>query len=397
MWSALLMGLLLIPQQAGGRGGGAGGVVAGPVVGPRQLVLEATLAAPVHFPDGRLRGLSVRVPSGTTGADPWFVYSRANLCDSYITRGAAPADAIEGWRVAIAEKSRASGQLVLSVTWARQWERGRQILPGTSGTVELTLKGGDRIPLDQVMRTSVPDTCPATRKTLEIHVGTSVGPPMINPASGPQPLEPDAPLDGPVALEVWMVHQSPTGGETVEHQIVRMAEGGVGFMFRGLPFESSDGPMVIEVTGQLRAVLRADGTKGLWAGFSRTVTHQASGRPYVGTSAGKTVKWLAPGDVPAFDLPPLAVYAGAAGGGRGGGAGGGGEGRVIAGTAGGGTGATASGGAVAGGVMSGGGAGTARTRGTTDPAAVAAMMAQRGPNLLEGHQLSVRVRLLEPK
>lgn len=350
MWTAVLMAALLVPQQ--GARGGVIGAMAG-----RATTLELTLAAPVLLPDGRLLGASVRImPGAAADSDPWFVYSRGNLCESAITHGGAPADATDGWRISIVEKSRSAAHLTVAVTWFRMWERGRLVTAGSGGTNELTLQSGDRIPLDQITRPSTPGACAATQKTLELRVALRVEG-MSSPTSVAIGAEPAAPLDVPVTAELWMVHQSPSGAETVEYQTVRLAPGGVGFMFRGLPVDSADGPMLIDVTGQLRAVLRPDGARALWVGLARSVTHQATGRlRFSGSTGGKTVDWLAPGDVVSFDLPEPAVFARqAAAGGlvmRGAGAGGGGGGGAIA-------------------------------------------TAQRGPNLLEGHRLSLRVRLIE--
>lgn len=357
MATAMLLAILLLPQQPGPQGGVIRAVPA------RDMVLELTLAAPVQLPDGRLLGASVRALSGTSttsAPDPWFVYSRGHLCDSAITRGSTPTDATDGWRISIVERSRTSTQLTVAVTWFRMWERGRMVTTGSGGTNELTLQSGDRIPLDQITRASVPGICAATQKTLELRVALRVSG-FSTPTASASAAEPDAPLETPVFAELWMVHQSPNGTETVEHQTVRLTAGGVGFMFRGLPVDSADGPMLIDLNGQLRAVLRADGTRALWAGLSRAVTHQATGRlRFTGSTGGKTVDWLAPGDVVSFDLPDPSVYAGQAV------AGGGGAGGAIA----------RSGGA-------GGGSAAALTR--------------RGPNLLEGHRLALRVRLVETK
>jgi hypothetical protein len=363
----MLLALLLVPQQPQETRGiitSAGGRV--------TLSLELTLAAPVQLPDGRQLGASVRIPSAPS-AEPWFVYSRGHFCDSSITRGSVPADVTEGWRISIVERSRTDQQMFIAVTWLRMWERGRLVTAGSGGTSELTLKSGDRVPLDQITRPSVPADCAATQKTLELQVAMRVTAPagMVSATTGPTSTEPNAPLDGPVTAELWMVHQLPNGIETVQRQTVRLPEGGVGFLFRGSPVESAEGPMVIEVSGQLRAVIRADGTRGLWTGFARSVVHQATGRRYSGSGGDKAVDWLTPGDVISFDLPTPSISPGFSTqtGGRGGG------------VATGGTGA-------AGGIVSTRSGGSGGARATTVP---------RGPNLLEGHRLSVRIRLIETK
>lgn len=343
MWTVLLAAVLLAPQ-GGGRGGAVGSAAG---VGVRP-VLELTLAAPVELPDGRRLGAATLV---TPGSAPWFVYSTGSLCDSAISRGTAPIAAAEAWRVSVTERSRTNTQIMVTVAWTRIWERGRAVQAGSSGTSELTLQIGDRVPLDRITRPSSAE-CAATQKSIELRVSGRL--PQPPPAA-------DAVLPAPVSAELWMVHVVPGKGELVERQVVRLGPGGVGFLFRGQPVESAVGPIVLELNGQLRAVQRPDGTTGLWTGLTRSVTSHVTGRTYSTTGTGeKIVDWLSAGDVVSFDLPDPVAYATPAAGG------GGGRGGVA--SAGGGVGATR-----------GGGAGGASAR---------------GPNLLEGHRLSLRVRLI---
>jgi len=347
--------------------------------------LEITLASTVQLPNGRRVGVSVRPAAGP---EPWFVYSRGNLCQSVITHSPAPADAAEGWKVTIVERARvtsqgatAPSQVTIGVTWSRMWERGRQILNGSGGTSELTLKRGDQIPLDMITRASDPAACPGTTKNLELQVGANV-----NTAAVPTG---ESPLDGVVDAELWMVHTAPNGVETVEHQVVRLMNGVIGFSFRGGPLDTADGQVAIELSGQLKAVRLEDGSRGLWAALTKGVMRLSTGAGTIASPAPTTVGWPTTGDVVQMDLGPLQFYAGRGGGG------GGGRGGAVGSTR---SGSTAtppttsqsgSGGATGGIVARSGGAGgggalSAGGRGTTLP-----------PNLLEGHKLSLRVRLSE--
>ncbi len=370
MWSLLAIGALLV-QQAPERPAGSAAT--------RPLpALELTLAAPVDMPDGRRLGATVTV---TSGADPWFVFTTSDLCQSDVTRGAAPAAATEAWRVSVTERSRTTNQITVAVSWARIFERGRPVTSGSSGSSEMTLQVGDRIPIDRITRPSQGSACPATQKSLELRLGfrserVTAGQQVPTPF-------PDAALTSPVLAELWMVHVVPGKGEVVERQVVRLAPGGTGFFFRGLPVESTAGPMVLELSGRLRAVTRPDGTRALWTGLTRSVTSHVTGRVHSNTGTGeKTVDWPATTHVVSFDLPDPVAYAVAAGGGAivGGTGGGGGGGRG---------GAIAAGGGIA---NTGGGAGGAGgalvTRSSSTPP---------GPNLLEGHRLSLRVRVIEDK
>jgi len=378
MWSATLVALLAFGQvvtQAAQGGGGRGGVIAN-----RPDPLELTLASPVQLPDGRQIGTSVSGVAGLPGSDPWFVYSRGTLCQSVVTRGAVPTDATDGWRVTVIERSRTATHVSVGVTWLRMWERGQAVATGSGGTNELTLQRGDRIGLDQITRPSQ-GACAATVKSLELRVGST----MTFLAS----LDPEAAIDGTVDAELWMVHRAPNGSETVEHQVVRLITGTVGFTFRGRAVDTTDGPMVIELSGKLKAVRRADGTRALWAGLSRQVTHQPTGRlVYSGSAPGKTVDWVSPGEVVEFDMPDPYVAAGtylARGGAGGGGAGG----RVGGGMA------TSRGTSGAAGAGTGGAAVARGTGGGVVGGVVVAT--PRGPNVLEGHSLSLRLRLLDTK
>jgi hypothetical protein len=357
VWTVLLA-VALIGQQSGGRGGGAGG--AGTNLRP---LLELTLAAPVEMPDGRRLGSTVVV---TPDSDPWFVYSGPTLCDSAITRGAPPATATEAWRVTIVERSRTNNQVTAAITWARMVERGRAVSGGSAGASEITLQLGDRIPLDRITRPTPVPECAATQKSIELRLGVRLSRASASSTQGADAL-PDAPLPTPVTAELWMVHVIPGRPEIVERQTVLLASGGSGFLFRGQPVDSPAGPVVLELNGQLRAVQRPDGTIALWTGLTRSVTSHLTGRTYSSTGTGeKVVDWLAEGDVISFDLPDPAVYSVATAGARGTGGGGGGA-AAVGGLSGG-----------RGGVGGGG-------RGAP------------GPNLLDGHHLSLRVRLIGVK
>ena len=383
MWTLFVVAGLLTAQPQQGRGGGA--EVASPdsrpvqqrtmaTIANRADPLELTLAAPVQLPNGRRLGASVRP---AVSAEPWWVYSRGNLCQSVISHGPAPTDATEGWKVTVTERSRAATQVVVGLTWSRMWERGRQVASGSGGSSELTLQRGDRISLDTITRVSDPAVCAGTMKSLELQVGVA----MI---SEPVPSG-DSPIDGIVDAELWMVHQLPNGTETVEHQIVRLMNGAIGFAFKGSPVETSDGTVALELSGQLKAVRREDGSRGLWASLTRGVTRMATGTTSIAGPTTTTVGWPTSSDVVSLELPPLQFFASRSG------AGGGGRGGAVSAGTGGGTvppGGQATGGAAGGGIVArgSGGGGTLAAGGRSTPTT---------PNLLEGHRLSLRVRLVE--
>ena len=365
MWSLFVIAAAIVaaPQQTSGASASAMQEARSRVLvsTERPEFLELTLASPVQLPNGRHVGSSVRP---AVSAEPWFVYSRGNLCQSAITHGPAPTDATDGWKVTITERSRTATHVAVTITWVRMWEYGRAIAAGSGGTSELTLRRNDRIPLDMITRPAQPGVCAGTTKSLEVHVGRPVLAPAV-PAG-------DSPLDGIVDAEIWMVHQAPGGVETVERQTVRLINGPVGFSFRSAPIDTPDGPVMLELSGQLKAVQEANGSRALWAGLTRMVICQSTGATAFASTTEGTVDWLERTDVVSFDLPPLQLFAGARRGGTGGGGAAtapvGGTGSVVAGVARGTGGAVVSGGRPA-----------------------------PGPNLLEGHRLSLRVRLSETR
>jgi hypothetical protein len=383
MWTLFVLAGLLTSQPQQGRGGGALAPSselqavqqrALATIANRADPLELTLAAPVQLPNGRRLGASVRP---AVSAEAWWVYSRGNLCQSVISHGPAPADATEGWKVTVTERSRAGSQVVVGVAWSRMWERGRLVASGSGGNSELTMQRGDRISLDTITRASDPAVCPGTMKSLELQVGVA----MI---SEPVPSG-DSPLDGIVDAELWMVHQLPNGSETVEHQIVRLMNGAIGFAFKGGPIETSDGPVALELSGQLKAVRRDDGSRGLWASLTRGVTRQATGTTSIAGPTTATVGWPTSSDVVSLELPPLQFFPARSGAGRGGATGGA-------------RGGTGVGTVPPGGQSTGGGAGGTVTRGGGGGSGGMVSAPGRGtppPNLLEGHRLSLRVRLVE--
>jgi hypothetical protein len=213
-------------------------------------------------------------------------------------------------------------------------------------------------------------------KTLEIQVG----PPIVS-----SPVPPgEAALDGTVDVEVWMVHRAPNGAETAERQTVRLINGAVGFGFRTAPIDTADGPISIELAGQLKAVRRDDNSRGLWAGLRQAVIRQSNASIAYANTTATTEPWPM-SDVLSLELPPLQLAAGGTRSLRGS-EGGGGRGGVVSG--GGGTGSTTTAGGQGSGV-------TGVARGSGGGGAVAAGGRPTLPNLLEGHRVSLRVRLVE--
>lgn len=156
-------------------------------------MLSAVVAAQVPRPETTARTSVVvigtaaydaqgRMSSATSaaGIGELFVFTRGSVCDPASITTARPSDATNGWRVSVSPmgfKSRGTmadgASVVLSevsvvVRWQRLWQGGRNDV-GVERDLRLTLRPGDRAPLDNIAGTGKPSSCgEASSMTLSI-------------------------------------------------------------------------------------------------------------------------------------------------------------------------------------------------------------------------------------
>lgn len=309
--------------------GQAPGVVVARPAGPTEL--KVVVAAPVYQPDGAVSVETTTLSNGQPNVV--HVYGRRSLCDIATSGAAEPKDARFGWRLTSHTISTNADDLVVSVDWQRIWDRGQKLTNGPSGTVQLTLHPGDRIPLDHIPNQAPNDACKAVGMGLEVQLARTASPGAASSA-----LLPIGAVEGgtkALAADVWLVHTVPAGTQQVEHQTVQLPGGGAPFSFAPMKVMTPQGEVTVELTGSFRRFVSPTGNEYLLVSMARAIRGQSTPAGGVTGSTGTLIPLPDPDQVIGLELPSASRVVGAARGGPrgagGGGRGGGGAGVVAAG------------------------------------------------------------------
>jgi hypothetical protein len=285
-----------------------------------------------------------------------------------------------------------AASLVVSVDWQRLWDRGQRLTNGPSGTVQLTLHPGDRIPLDHIPNAAASEACRAVGMGLEVKVARTTTPEPVNSALLPLgAVQGSAAGTGRLSADLWLVHRLPTGVEQAHHQVVRLPADGAPFGFAPVTVATSRGDVNVEVSGSFRRFQAATGGEFLYVSMVRTVTGDAMPPGGIRGGTMTVIPQPGPAEVLSLEMPGLGGGGGAVA--RGGGirSGGGASPRSGGGM---GAGPTPPGPQRSGGGGGGAVVGSGSGGGPVDPAAVGRLAAAvRTLGLLAGHTFSVRVRL----
>jgi hypothetical protein len=317
MWNALLS-VMIVAQSTTGAG-------ARQTVEPSPLRL--VVASPVYQPDGNV---SIETAAVSNGPAVIHLYGRRSICDTGAAGAAEPSDAGFGWRLTLNTVRADNAVMVVSVDWQRVWDRGQRLQNGPSGTVQLTLHLGDRIPLDLIPNAAASESCRAVAMGLEVTIGRTTTPEQTNSALLPL----GAVEGGASALnaDLWLVHRLPSGVEQAHHQTVRLPPGGAPFTFAPVTLTTARGDVSVMVSGSFRRYRAATGVEFLYVSMVRSVTGGAT--PPGGLRGGTTtvipqpdpmevisLEMTAPGERAVGMAPRMGVPRGGGGGTRGGGGG----------------------------------------------------------------------------
>jgi len=297
------------------------GVVAARPAGPTEL--KVVVAAPVYQPDGAVSVETTTLSNGQ--ANVVHVYGRRSLCDTTTAGASEPKDARFGWRLTSHTLNTTADNVVVSVDWQRIWDRGQKLANGPSGTVQLTLHPGDRIPLDHIPNQAPTDACKAIGMGLEVQLARTA-----SPGAASSVLLPIGAVEGgtkTLAADLWLVHTVPTGTQQVEHQTVQLPGAGASFDFAPMKVTTPQGEMLVELRGSFRRFLSPTGNEYLLVSLSRAISGQSTPLGGVTGTTGTLIPLPDPGQVLALELPTATGAGGAAGGGLRGGGGGGRGGR----------------------------------------------------------------------
>jgi hypothetical protein len=306
MITALALGSLLALQ---------GAVARRPLDAPEAAgVSRVVVAAPVYQPDGAMSMETVALSTDAPGVV--HLFSRRSICDPASSGATEPADAGFGWRVSSTLVRATADEVVIGLDWQRLWDRGRKISGGPSGTVQLTLHPGDRIPLDHIPNPLATDACRAVGMGLEVRLARTTATPPVDAS-----LLPIGSVEGGARrldADLWLLHTLPAGAQQAQHQTVRVPLDGAPFAFPAVTLATAQGDVTVAITGSFRRYRSPTGAEFLAVSMSRTIT---GGRtPPVGLNAttATAVPLPPPGEVVALELlSPSRARAGG-GGGRGG-------------------------------------------------------------------------------
>jgi hypothetical protein len=286
---------------------------------PAPSELRIVVAAPVYQPDG---GVTAETTTLTEGAPTVVhVYSRRSLCETAIAGAAEPADAGFGWRVT-SQTVRVTDSIVnVSVDWRRVWDRGRKIANGPSGTVQLKLYPGARVPLDHIPNPAATDACRAVGLGLEVRLARTAPPAPVNSSLVPLGASPGG--ASPIDADLWLVQRMPSGVEQVNHQTVRLDTNGGSFSFSPVKVSGERGEVDVEIGGSFKRFRAPVGGEFLYLSLTRAITGESMPPGGFRGGTGTMIPLPGPAEVLALEIPTpgAAPAAGGRGGPRGGGGG----------------------------------------------------------------------------
>jgi hypothetical protein len=296
-------------------------------------IRQVQVSLQTYRPDGRPDAV---VAVG--GADEFtsFISADAGLC-TVRTGEPSPPPAV-GWRISGRVVNRTDDALTVRIDWQRLWENGTRQPKPRSGTLEATIRRGERFPLDSVTSTASAD-CAVTGGSLEATViarpagvggggrggGSAALPGSARTAGASADQAPDQLAEaaqrlreraaeqyqelvrlvpGAFQVELWLVQTRPDNTEQVQ-LITQPLGGSTSFVFPPVRVSSEGDAAEVEVFGFLRRTQTGDGAGqlSLQVAIGRNL-RQSGPRPIESYSAsGKVVPWPLPAEVLSFELP----------------------------------------------------------------------------------------------
>jgi hypothetical protein len=260
---------------------------------------QVVIAMPVYFPDGTVREATIDLDRTATGEAVYFFGGQPSVCQPAVWPGAVPDSAGVGWRVSVTAAHEA-GRARAGVRWQRV--RAGTVDPAVQ-SIDLTLRPGDRIPLDFLRSTEVTAAdCKPVGASLEVRTTL-----------------PDMRLADPAQTDLWLVVQAPGGAaEETQHRAFRLQPGmQVDYVFDDVPVLTPQGETGITVRGLLQLLDVTNGTIRMRLNVARGVRVGGSSAPDARIilknwgSAQMTGRTMViafeakPGEVVGFTLPPF--------------------------------------------------------------------------------------------
>lgn len=279
--------------------------------------------------DGRAGGFA-----GDAGTDPFESYVWAN--ESLCTRGASDRELSNapafGWHIRGRVLKVTGNDFFVDIQWRRLWDRGARLAQGPNGSMQVTLRAGDKLTLDEV--TPSDSSCGIASARLE----ASIVPRFRRVIAGPIGVESGAVTGGGAGsgsggrgwgssgagsvgsgggsgaagsasqqtarqfgAEVWLVHALPSGAENVQRLSFEFGRTSTAFAFPPIEVTREGEKATIDIGGRLRIGTDGRGREQLMVSLNRTIKRKI-------TSGGGSVKLLEipeSSEVFSFELPVM--------------------------------------------------------------------------------------------
>lgn len=279
-----------------------------------EYVLEIGLRS--QQADGRASGFA-----GDQGNDLFesYVWTNESLC----TRGASERELSTapafGWFIRGRVLKVTGNDFFVDIQWRRLWDRGVRRTDGPNGSMQVTLRAGDRLTLDEVAPSGA--SCgiasarleaaivPRFRRVTSGPIGAGRGVTAgggAGGASGGRGWGSASGRSGSQAAsrqfgaEVWLVHKLPSGEEDVQRMTLEFGHAGSKFTFPPVEVTKDGEKAIVDVGGVLRITTVA-GAEKLAVSLGRMIKRKI-------TSGGGSYTHLdIPGgtDVLSFELPVM--------------------------------------------------------------------------------------------
>lgn len=261
--------------------------------------LKVVIAAPIYQPDGGVTAETTTIPANAPNVV--HIYSRKSVCETAIAGAAEPNDAGFGWRLASQTLSVTDSIVNVSVDWRRVWDRGRKLTNGPSGTVQLKLHPGARIPLDHIPNPAPSDTCRAVGLGLEIRLARTAPTPPVNSAL--VPLGASAGGASSIDADLWLVQRTPSGAEQAQHQTVRLDTRGGSFTFAPVKVSGDRGEVDVEILGSFERYRAPVGGEFVYLTLQRSITGESMPPGGFRSGTGTMIPLPGPEEVLALEIP----------------------------------------------------------------------------------------------
>ena len=231
-----------------------------------------------------------------------------------------------GWHFSGRVLKRTGDDFLVDIEWSRLWDRSTRLTDPPKGSMQVTLRAGDRLSLDDVTP-AVESTCQIAGARLEAAVvawsapvrligGTGSGSGARTGSAGAKgagpirgqgrsgsgaissPAVADGMLVAPLQAEVWLVHKLPSGTEEVQRLKFAFGTTGSDFAFPPIEIGKDADKISVDVTGRLRAVV-TNGQRKMLMTVNRTAKRD---RAFSGGSA-KIIDLPENDEVLSFELP----------------------------------------------------------------------------------------------